>query len=159
MLNRRFGKLIVIEQAPSHNWRTYWVCKCDCGNITKPVVRSSLTGGNTRSCGCLQREVAADGLKGRQGAKHPNWKGGRHITRDGYIKVRVNGKYQLEHVLVMEQHLGRSLFPDETVHHKNSIRDDNRLDNLEIRVKGKHPHGASVSDLLEWADELIKRYR
>lgn len=33
-----------------------WICKCDCGNITKPIINSSLTTGHTKSCGCLEKE-------------------------------------------------------------------------------------------------------
>ncbi len=58
----------------------------------------------------------------------------------------------------MERRLGRLLLPDETVHHKNGIRHDNQDDNLELRVKAKHPHGASVADLQKWATELLTRY-
>lgn len=47
--NSRFGKLTVLEPAPTKGW---WKTKCDCGN-TKIVRGSSLTTGNTRSCGCL----------------------------------------------------------------------------------------------------------
>ena len=32
LLNKRFGKLVVIEPAPSKSGKTYWKCKCDCGN-------------------------------------------------------------------------------------------------------------------------------
>ena len=72
------------------------------------------------------------------------------ITRDGASVM--------EHRVVMEGHLGRKLHPDETVHHKNGLRDDNRLANLE-RWVSSHAWGQRVDDLLAWADEIIARYR
>lgn len=63
-----------------------------------------------------------------------------------------------QHVLIMTEILGRSLLPGETVHHKNGVRDDNRQENLELFVIGQ-PRGQRPTDLLEWADEIIARYR
>lgn len=81
-------------------------------------------------------------LPERQGENHPNWKGGYSINKEGY-KIweheRLNkGKKTLDHRLVMEKHLGRKLFSEEIVHHKNHNKLDNRIENLEIVDRATH---------------------
>lgn len=54
---QKFGKLIVISkdlktQKEKNSKDTYWLCKCDCGNIIS-IRRPNLICGNTKSCGCL----------------------------------------------------------------------------------------------------------
>ncbi|MEC1714774.1 hypothetical protein [Schinkia azotoformans] len=55
----RYGRLVVIEQAPTKNERTFWLCKCDCGN-TIPVNADRLVNGHTKSCGCYRIEKGHD---------------------------------------------------------------------------------------------------
>lgn len=49
-----------------------------------------------------------------------------------YRQVKRNGRKQSAHRFVMEQAIGRKLLRSELVHHKNEIKIDNRLENLEV---------------------------
>lgn len=74
--------------------------------------------------------------------EHPNARKAGHVS---------------EHVLMMGDALGRPIAKGETVHHRNGIRDDNRLENLELWRSG-HPPGQRISDHLAWALELLETY-
>ena len=63
----------------------------------------------------------------------------------------------MQHRKVMEQHLGRKLFPHETVHHKDGNRANNRLSNLEL-WSSKHGKGQRVEDKIEFCLSFLKEY-
>lgn len=94
---------------------------------------------------------------GLRGELNDSWKGGKKLTRYGYITVQCighpfsvgKGDYVLEHRLVSEKYLlndensieingKKYLKPEYVVHHKNHIRTDNRPENLEVMLKSKH---------------------
>lgn len=104
--------------------------------------------------------------------KHAYWRLGNapltgtgkpYLSADGYVLVSmpthpeviarkgrgVRNNRMREHRIVMEEHLGRVLLPNENVHHKHGDRTDNKIENLELWVKIQ-PSGQRVSDLIEY---------
>lgn len=102
---------------------------------------------------CRKHGIKCQRTGPRSGAGHPEWQGGRHINKSGYIEIycpdhpsvveknkkreaKSNGKYYrkekyvLEHRLVMEKKIGRYLLPEEVVHHIDGNTQNNDPSNL-----------------------------
>lgn len=79
------------------------------------------------------------------------------LNSHGYVLIYHNKKRLLEHRVIMEDKLGRKLFPHETVHHKNGNRTDNKLENLELWSTFQ-PRGQKIEDKIKYAKEILAIY-
>lgn len=82
--------------------------------------------------------------------------GYKKISRVGHPNSDMCGKIY-EHTFVMSQFLGRPLTKNETVHHKNGVRDDNRIENLELFDR-RHGPGQSVKEKIQWSIKFLTEY-
>ena len=112
----------------------------DCGKGKwTPLVKGKPYRARCRPCAILSM---------KKGENNGNWKGGvrRHngyiliyLSRENFFSPMANGHlYVLEHRLVMAKHIGRNLHRWEIVHHKNHIKDDNRIENLQLVTDDRH---------------------
>lgn len=112
-----------------------------------------------------QRVDAGDDLdrpiQQRSPAGSMAWTGWVRNPRSGYVyrsrSDRRRMRIQLQHRFVMEQALGRELREGENVHHLNGMRDDNRLENLELWSTSQ-PSGQRIEDKTAWAKEWLAMY-
>ena len=153
LTGKNFGKLIVIEQAEDYiesngRHRDNWKCQCECGKYVD-VVGRSLKSGNSKSCGCFQKESMSKAtkryndyeiqedyvimytIKGESfivdlddfwKVKNICW----HTDKDGYARGYLNGKSIFLHRYIMK------CSDDMIVDHINHDVADNRKCNLRI---------------------------
>lgn len=143
MVNYKFKYVVEVwvdKEVPNTTWTVLgydrkknkshqWFCRCRCGRESS-IRSSSLFNGRSLTCRSCSKDKG--GFLDKKGYNvvhrdHPNnWMSGQ----------------MFEHVWVMSEHQGRPLTEGETVHHINGVRNDNRLENLQLRSSN---HGAGQS--------------
>lgn len=158
LTNKEFGCYTVLRLLPKRGRQgmAKWLCRCKCG-AERAYCTGDLNSKVAKWQSCKKCRVYT-------GPNHPCWKGGKVTDRHGYVRVippgqpsRGSSRRVAEHRFVMETHLGRKLRRNENVHHKNGIRHDNRIENLELWAKS-HPKGQRVTDLVAFARQVLADY-
>lgn len=107
--NKVFGKLHALYRTESigRKQATYWVCKCDCGNI-RPYDAASLTSGRSKSCGCYKEDLKIKNENKKIGTVINNWK---IIEKDKDNSTPRHTKWIVE--CTCEKHTRKSMRIDE----------------------------------------------
>lgn len=121
-------------------------CPCGCGKQT-------VKGRNCRK----SADKARTGVSRKIGSTRLSSNGYTLVVIPFEFRERKGDPYMFEHRWVMQQYLGRPLVKGENVHHKNGVKTDNRIENLEL-WSSSQPTGQRPEDKVQWAVEVLKLY-
>jgi hypothetical protein len=146
MLEPVIGEMRKAKDAGYPGWGRYLWHACERCGTPRWVQYNQTLYGRHKVCKPCSNILRSEKQRGEASY---NWRGGKHVDSHGYLHVMVDRKdsmrkmanksgYVLEHRIVMAKHLGRCLEPSEIIHHKNGIKNDNRIENLELTSLGNH---------------------
>ena len=148
-----------VKKGRGSGGKLIWRACIDCGKESW----TELVNGEARRARCFPCSH-----KNLSGDKNGNWKGGR-VNQGGYVKIllpsddffypmaNVNG-YIYEHRLVVAKAWGRNLHSWEIVHHRNGIRDDNRMENLQLVSDDRHKQITVLENEIARLKQRLSKY-
>jgi hypothetical protein len=156
LTNKMFGRWLIIKRKDNNKkGRAMWLCECQCENKTQRIILgSNLIQGKSKSCGCLQKEIASDinkiikkkyntyDLSGDLGVGY-TFKGEEFyfdledydkikdycwmINKQGYVVTYINN-----HQVKFHNFINDNTNPECVYDHKNHIKHDNQKNNLRL---------------------------
>ena len=109
LTGQMFGRLKVMGLTDSGGKQgCYWLCECTCGAI-KPVAGTHLRRGNTKSCGCLQKELMSQRAKKKTGSKNNRYKHGLSQTLEFKAWTRMRNRCENERNRAYSRYGGRGI--------------------------------------------------
>lgn len=140
----------VCQQTFTQPYSGQETCSVECKNalITKKRPNCPICGTRVRKA---SSKFCSHSCAAREQNRQDHWSrrpdGAKRDHGSQYILIKAEGKWVMEHRLIMETKLGRKLEPHERVHHKDGDRKNNDIDNLELwKVRKKDPAGVRAAD-------------
>lgn len=141
IIGYKYNRLIAVKPTKERRGKSIiWEWLCDCGNVVYERI-ASIKKGNTKSCGCLNKEIRLLNIKkaymNNKLEKHPNWLGGKSFEPYG---IKFNRRFK-ERIRVRDNHtcqkcsikqgFGKNELPYKlSIHHIDYDKQNNSLDNL-----------------------------
>lgn len=88
IIDKRIGKLVVLQYSKKVGVYYYYLCRCDCGNIVE-VQRNSLITGNTKSCGCIMTDINISVKESQKDNRYSKRKGISYNTKYKHWRVQI----------------------------------------------------------------------
>jgi len=132
---QQYGRLIVLKPTNKRiDNHIVWLCQCNCGRIVK-IPSSDLIKGNTKSCKCLQKELASNRASKNKGKLNPNYKHGATKTKEYNIWAAIKQRCYNPNNRAYKNYGKRGIImSDRWLNFKNFLED------VGLSPKGYHLH-------------------
>jgi hypothetical protein len=178
LIGKRFGRLVVVGFAGKGSHRsTLWRCRCDCGTETT-VFASNLQKGNTKSCGCIRKEVTAKknktlGLSGtkiystwkhmKERCQNPNSKDYKRYGGRGICVCPEWQHFEVFYEWAIKNGYQEKLSLDRIDNSKGYTPDNCRWVTVDVQANNTRrnhylSYNGKTQTMKQWADELGIRY-